>query len=107
MRLRRKSHVGRGMRIVSVKQVVGKGEEREEEGPWWDVSFGLQEGEGERRTYEAFWSDTAESHDLLVMAGSGGVVDVAPVAFLLSLSMLLTSIIVKPVRFVAQVSLSS
>lgn len=33
---RRAIHTGRGMRIVSTKQVVGIGEEREECGPWMD-----------------------------------------------------------------------
>jgi hypothetical protein len=33
-RSRRESQMGRGMRIVSVKQVVGRGEERVECGPW-------------------------------------------------------------------------
>jgi hypothetical protein len=34
-RTRRESQIGSGMRIVSVKQVVGRGEERVECGPCW------------------------------------------------------------------------
>lgn len=55
------------MRIVSVKQVVGKGKESADEGPWGIVSLCASRGEGglgKEKTYEAFWSDAAECHGL-------------------------------------------
>jgi hypothetical protein len=45
-RTRRENQIGSGMRIVSVKQVVGKGEERVECGPCWQVDVSCDHGEG-------------------------------------------------------------
>ncbi len=58
----RASHIGRGIRMVSVKHDVGSGEERFECGPYYTVSSPHLPLPILTMTYEAFWSIATESH---------------------------------------------
>lgn len=70
-RVQSASQVGKGMRMLSIKQDVGRGEERVECGPCvCDVVRSREDqdwkgrGEKEKSTHETLFSITAELHDM-------------------------------------------